>query len=95
MLQRILICVSLLAVSAGSIGAAQAPTDEPVAPIDINSASLEEIQGVVVDEMLARQIIDGRPYANKRQLLTRDLVTEEEYDRIKDRIIARRPATPR
>ena len=95
MLQRIIVCASLFAICAGTgVSIAQAPTDTPTAPIDINSAPLEQIQEVVSDEMLARRIIEGRPYSNKRQLLTRDLVSEEEYERIKDRIIARRPASP-
>jgi hypothetical protein len=44
-----------------------------------------------MDADLAKKIIENRPYANKRQLLTRKLVSMEEYDEIKDRIVARRP----
>jgi DNA uptake protein ComE-like DNA-binding protein len=95
MLERILVWSSLFVLSVGAVmGAAQGPTEAPPALIDINSASLEELQSVFADEMLAREVIQGRPYANKRQLLTRDLVSEDEYERIKDRIVARRSTAP-
>jgi hypothetical protein len=68
-------------------------TGEPESPpplVDINSAPLATIGQVVEDEELAAKIIEGRPYANKRQILSRELVTAEHYERIKERIIARR-----
>ena len=66
----------------------------PVMIVDINSAPLEEIEEVVRDEDLAKRIIDNRPYANKRQLVSRQLMSLEDYDEIKDRIIARRIQDP-
>ena len=62
--------------------------------VDINSAPLEEIEEVVLNEDLAQRIIDNRPYANKRQLVSRQLMSLEDYDEIKDRIIARRIQDP-
>ena len=62
--------------------------------VDINSAPLADIEAVVRDRDLAQRIIDNRPYANKRQLLSRQLVSMEQYDEIKDRIVARRVAPP-
>ena len=70
---------------------AQAPTTMIV---DINTAPLQVLEGVVGDEDLARQIIDNRPYANKRQLISRGLMSAEQYDEIKDRIVARRVQDP-
>ena len=75
--------------------AAIAPPDSaaqsaPVLVVDINSAPLAALEGIVQDESLAQRIIENRPYANKRQLLSRRLVSEEQYDEIKDRIVARR-----
>ena len=88
-----LMCLTLATVNlaAQQTLAAQGTSTEPTAPpVDINSASLDEIAEIFEDEQLSEKIVEGRPYANKRQLLTRDLVTLEEYDRIKDRIVARR-----
>ena len=62
----------------------------PTRVIDINSAPLAVLEGVVQDERIAQRIIENRPYANKRQLLSRQLVSAEQYDEIKDRIVARR-----
>jgi DNA uptake protein ComE-like DNA-binding protein len=66
-------------------------TDAPETPplVDINSAPVEQIEAIVQNEALAAKIVEGRPYANKRQLLTRNLVTSEEYEKIQNRIIAR------
>ena len=66
------------------------PMPEPVKLVDINSAPIEDIETVVMNELLAKKIIDNRPYANKRQLVTRRLITLEQYEEIKDRIIAKR-----
>ena len=68
----------------------ESPTT-PVKIVDINSAPLDELETAVMNENLAKKIIENRPYTSKRQLLTRKLVSMEEYDEIKDRIIARRP----
>ena len=67
----------------------------PVMIVDINSALLGEIEDVVQDEDLAKRIIDNRPYANKRQLVSRQLMSLDDYDEIKDRIVARRIEEPR
>ena len=82
-----LMCMTLATINL----AAQQTSTEPAAPlVDINSAPLEQIAEIFEDEQLSERIVEGRPYANKRQLLTRDLITLEEYDRVKDRIVARR-----
>jgi DNA uptake protein ComE-like DNA-binding protein len=70
------------------------PAPQPVVIVDINSAPVAQLQGVVMNDVLARRIVESRPFANKRQLLTRNLVSLEEYDKIKDMIIARRVVTP-
>jgi DNA uptake protein ComE-like DNA-binding protein len=62
--------------------------------VDINSASLSDIEAIVLDSDLAQRIIDNRPYSNKRQLLSRRLISMERYEEIKDRIVARRIGTP-
>ena len=82
-----LLCMTLASIN---LTAQQAPTETTMAPVDINSATVQQIEEIFEDEQLAERIVEGRPYANKRQLLTRDLITLEEYDRVKDRIVARR-----
>lgn len=92
-LRKVSLVLLLLTTTCGMTLAAgtQAP-DPPDTPelVDINSAPADEIQQVVQDEALATRIVEGRPYANKRQLLSRKLVTSEMYEKIKDQIVARR-----
>ena len=82
-----LLCVMLSSIT---LVAQQTSTDPPAPLVDINSAPARQIEELVRDEQIAAMIVEGRPYANKRQLLTRNLVSAEEYERIKDRIVARR-----
>ena len=60
--------------------------------VDINSAPAADIIAVGIDGTLAKKIVDGRPYRNKRDLLTRQLLTKEQYEKFKDMLIAKRPA---
>jgi DNA uptake protein ComE-like DNA-binding protein len=59
--------------------------------VDINSASEEEIVAVGIDKAAAKKIIESRPYRNKSELVSRQLLTRPQYDKVKDFIIARQP----
>lgn len=62
--------------------------------IDVNSASqadLEKLNGI--GPVTAKKIVDGRPYKTKRDLLTKKIVSQGEYDKIKDNIIAHQEAS--
>ena len=65
------------------------PINAPKA-VDINSAAESDIAAVGIPGTVAKKIIDGRPYRNKRDLLTRQVLTAEQYDKFKDSLIARR-----
>jgi len=65
------------------------PINAPKA-VDINSAAESEIIAVGIAGPVAKKIIDGRPYRSKRDLVTRQLLTPEQYDKFKDSLIARR-----
>lgn len=90
MLRRLSLA-ALLSIAVSCLNLVAQDTSQPPAPpVDINSASVQEIEKIVGNEQLAEKIVEGRPYANKRQLLTRDLITAEQYERIRDLIVARR-----
>jgi len=89
MLRKFTLAV-LACVALAGLGFAGQDDSAQTAPVDINSAPIDEIVEIVQDERVAERIVAGRPWANKRQLLTRDLVSEEEYERIRDLIVARR-----
>ena len=57
--------------------------------IDVNAASQDELEKLNgIGPVTAKKIIDGRPYKTKRDLLTKKVVSQGEYDKIKDNIIA-------
>jgi DNA uptake protein ComE-like DNA-binding protein len=57
--------------------------------IDINTASREDLLNLPgMTEREADRIIAARPFKNARELLSRHLIPQAEYDKISDRIIA-------
>lgn len=70
-----------------------APAKAPaVELLDLNSASAEQLQSIPgIGAESAKKIIAGRPYVKKDQLKSRKIVTEAAYDKMKSRIIAKRP----
>ena len=65
-------------------------------PVDINSATKEEISFMLgIDVSLAAKIVAGRPYPTKARLLTNNVVTADVYAAIKDRVVARQGPAPR
>ena len=58
-------------------------------PIDINSASADELKGVPgIGDAYSKKIIDNRPYKRKDELVAKKVVPQATYDKIKDHIIA-------
>jgi len=79
----------------------QGPTTPPTFPqqksdrtdlIDINSASKEQLATLPgVDETLAGEIIESRPYKKKDELKKKRIVSEKVYKQISDKITAIAP----
>jgi DNA uptake protein ComE-like DNA-binding protein len=60
--------------------------------LDINTATAEQLKALpgMGDAYIAR-IIAGRPYTAKNQLVTRGVIPQAAYEKVKDQIIAHRP----
>jgi hypothetical protein len=57
--------------------------------IDLNTATRDQLLSLPgVTPHQADRIISGRPYDNSHDLVARRLMTEDEYDKIKDRLTA-------
>jgi DNA uptake protein ComE-like DNA-binding protein len=65
-------------------------TNKPGERVDINSASIARLAllpGVSISK--AQDIVKGRPYRSAQSLVSRGLLTQEQYDRIADKITAK------
>jgi competence protein ComEA len=59
-------------------------------PIDINSASADELKSVPgIGDAYAKKIIDNRPYKRKDELTAKKVLPQATYDKVKDHIIAK------
>lgn len=63
----------------------------PEARVDVNHASVAELMKVPgMTRSWAERIVRFRPYRTKQDLLTRGVVTDAVYERIRESIIAHR-----
>lgn len=63
--------------------------------IDLNSAPKARLTTLPgVDETTADKIIAGRPYTSGNELVSRNVLSSEAFDKIKGRVVARK-ATPK
>lgn len=59
--------------------------------VDLNKASKDDLSSLPgISSQKADRIIAERPYASTRQLVTRHVLTEDEYAQIQDRIVVSR-----
>ena len=58
--------------------------------VDINTATEAELVALpAIGEAYAKKIIAGRPYARKDELVSKNIMPETSYAKVKDKIIAK------
>ncbi len=86
----VFVCTAALAAQVKEMPRTPVRSVNTAKPVDINSAAESEIIAVGLRGPVAKKIIDGRPYRNKRDLVSRQVLTQEQYDKFKDMLVARR-----
>jgi competence protein ComEA len=60
--------------------------------VDVNTATAAQLKALPgVTDSDSTKIIQSRPYSDKSQLLSKKVISEATYDKIKDHIVARQP----
>ena len=60
--------------------------------VDVNTATAAQLKALPgVTDSDSTKIIQSRPYSDKSQLLSKKVVSEATYDKIKGHIVARQP----
>jgi DNA uptake protein ComE-like DNA-binding protein len=59
-------------------------------PLDVNTATREQLVSLPLTGAEADGVIAGRPYHATAELVSRHILSKTEYDRISDRVTARK-----
>jgi len=90
-----LLCAGVVAAQVKEMPRSPVRTINAPKAVDVNSAAESDIIAIGITGPVAKKIVDGRPYRNKRDLVIRQVLTQEQYDKFKDMLVARRPKNPK
>ncbi len=88
---RRVLAVLLLMIAMAGGSSREVASAQQVPLLDINVATLSQIAGLPgMGPVYARRVVEGRPYTAKNQLVTRGILPQASYEKIRDRIVAHR-----
>lgn len=63
-----------------------------VGMLDLNTATMKELEALPgVGDAYSEKIVKGRPYTRKDELVSKGVLPEATYEKIKNRVVARKP----
>lgn len=66
-----------------------ASVQSKMAPVDINTATADQLKAVPgIGDAYAKRIIANRPYTSKNQLVSKGVLPQGVYDKVKDSLVA-------
>lgn len=68
---------------------AQGPAPSSSRPLDLNTASVAELNGLKGAGMIGRAIVQARPYRSPEDLLAKRVLSRAAYSQIRDQVVVR------
>lgn len=63
-----------------------------VGMLDLNTATMKELEALPgIGDAYSEKIVKGRPYTRKDELVSKGILPETTYEKIKNRVVARKP----